>query len=422
MNNIKQSNIHYNIRDIKDNYEYAILLIPQINNKIDIDEITALSNTAGAKINKVFIQKIREINPATYVGEGKLEEINTYLKEHEDIELVIFDGELSPSQTLNIQSCLSDIKVIDRTTLILDIFAKNAISGEGKIQVELAQLKYLYPRLKGKGKDLSRLGGGIGTRGPGETKLESDRRHIKTRIKYLEKVIDKMSQNRELQKHSRLKNQIKTVALVGYTNAGKSTLMKALTNCDVLIEDKLFATLDTKTTTLKLDNIEVLLVDTVGFVKNIPTHIIDAFKSTLITAVEADLILNVCDLSNDYISQSEVTYSILKELNCQSEIINVYNKGDIIDDLTTLPKDSIVISAKNNVGLDNLKKIIEIKLFSDYTKFSLKLPYFKYNEILKLKKFTQNYVEEFFDEYVIVKIVVKNSALSKFKQFNNWIC
>ena len=403
------------IKDFYGDYERAIILIPELDTPINPEEIISLAKTAGAYCEKIFVQKIKIINPATFFGSGKLEEVNEYCQQNE-IDLAIFDGELSPSQTINISDCLDGLKVIDRTTLILDIFAKNALSGEGKVQVELAQLKYIYPRLKGKGSSLSRLGGGIGTRGPGETKLETDRRHIRTRILYLEKQIEKMKETKNLQKMRRNKNKIKTVALVGYTNTGKSTLMNALTDAGVLCENKLFATLETKVSKLRLENIEVLLIDTVGFIRNLPTKIVEAFKSTLDTAVEADLILNVCDASGDYENQLKTTNSILKELDCKSEIITVYNKCDKLQD-NFFDENSVMISAKNKTGLENLKKIIEKKLSQDYISLSFKVDFAQYGEIIKLKKHCENYQEEFNDSYVKVNIVIKQSNLSKFNKF-----
>ncbi len=414
-NNIKQLKSLDSNEDFKNNYETAIVLIPEIDSPIDSEEIISLADTAGAKTEKIFIQKLKTINPATYFGSGKLEEINQYLSENET-DLVIFDGELSPSQTINVSDALNGIKVIDRTTLILDIFAKNALSGEGKVQVELAQLKHLYPRLKGKGSALSRLGGGIGTRGPGETQLETDRRHIKTRILYLEKQIEKMKETKNLQKSRRIKSKIKTVALVGYTNTGKSTLMNALTDAQVLCENKLFATLETKVSKLKLENIEVLLVDTVGFIKNLPTKIVEAFKSTLDTAVEADLILNLCDATGDYKTQLNTTQSILKELNCTSEILTVYNKCDFLTE-NCFSEDSILISAKNKTGIDNLKRIIEEKLFGDYLPFNFIINFEKYGEIVKLKKYCQNYNEDFLENGININIVIHKAHLPKFNKF-----
>ena len=255
------------------------------------DEAVALIGSAGAAYAGTLYAKIREINPATFIGEGKLAELNELL-EGLDVT-VLFNGELSPSQTVNLSEGLGGKKVIDRTTLILDIFALRAESSEGKLQVELAQLRYLYPRLKGKGGALSRLGGGIGTRGPGETQLETDRRHIRTRIRALEARLTKTVQRRELQVKRRQKDGVRTVALVGYTNTGKSTLLNALTGADVFVKDALFATLDPTARRLTIDGMDFLLVDTVGFLQDLPHHLIDAFRSTLESALNCDLARSV---------------------------------------------------------------------------------------------------------------------------------
>ena len=244
------------------------------------EEAVALIESAGALYAGTIYQKIREINASTFVGEGKLEELREILSGLENIT-VLFNGELSPSQTLNISVALDDRKVIDRTTLILDIFAKNARTSEGKLQVELAQLKYLYPRLKGKGMALSRLGGGVGTRGPGETQLETDRRYIRGRLNYLENRLKELEKRRTLLTDRRKKTGVKTIALVGYTNTGKSTLMNLLTGSDVYVKNELFATLDPTSRAFQIEGVEFLLVDTVGFLQDLPHGLIKAFHSTL---------------------------------------------------------------------------------------------------------------------------------------------
>ncbi|MBP5308103.1 MAG: GTPase HflX, partial [Clostridia bacterium] len=275
-------------------YEIAYVIEPLFQYDDEADktaEIKELVSSAGAEVYGCASYSVREIIPATFIGSGKLAEIREAVKDT-PVNLVVFDGELSPSQTLNISSALGGVKVVDRTTLILDIFALNAKSNEGKLQVELAQLKYIYPRLKGKGEALSRLGGGIGTRGPGETKLETDRRHIRARINSLENKLKELETRRDIQMRRREKNSCPTVALVGYTNTGKSTLLNALTDADAFVKDQLFATLDPTVRKFQLADTQALLIDTVGFVRNIPHHIIEAFKSTLELAVRADLILN----------------------------------------------------------------------------------------------------------------------------------
>lgn len=272
-----------------------------------LDELEELTKTAGAEVKARVTQRRETPDSATFVGSGRLKEIKTFCADN-DVDLLIFDSELTPSQQRNIED-ITDVRVVDRTQLILDIFAARARSGEGKLQVELAQLKYLLPRLGGKGTSMSRLGGGIGTRGPGETKLESDRRHIRRRIKNLEDGLESLSRRRKLARERREKDEVETVAIVGYTNAGKSTLMNTLTQAGVLAEDKLFATLDPTSRALTLpDGRRVMLIDTVGFIRRLPHGLVEAFKSTLEEAASATLILNVCDASSpDCAEHLEVT-------------------------------------------------------------------------------------------------------------------
>ena len=261
-------------------------------------ELTELAKTAGAEVICEMTQKREAPEPGTYLGRGKLEELAEFC-ENEKPDLVIIDGELSPAQQKNIER-FTDVRVIDRTTLILDIFAQRALSGEGKLQVELAQLKYALPRLGGKGVSMSRLGGGIGTRGPGETKLETDRRHIRRRISTLTEDLKALDERRTRYRERRKKDGVITVALVGYTNAGKSTLMNTLTDAGVLAENKLFATLAPTARALTLpDGSNVLLIDTVGFIRRLPHKLVEAFKSTLDEAVSANVILKICDASSD---------------------------------------------------------------------------------------------------------------------------
>ena len=262
-----------------------------------IDELEELAHTAGAEVLAKMVQKRDTPDAATFIGSGRIVEIKTFCRDHE-ADLLVFDSELTPSQQRNIEK-LTDVRVIDRTMLILDIFAARARSSEGKLQVELAQLKYALPRLGGKGTELSRLGGGIGTRGPGESKLESDRRHIRRRIDALENQLEIVGRRRARLRERRNKNGVETVAIVGYTNAGKSTLMNTLTHAGVLAEDKLFATLDPTARALRLpDGRQVLLIDTVGLVRRLPHHLVDAFRSTLEEAARADVLLNLCDASS----------------------------------------------------------------------------------------------------------------------------
>ena len=299
-------------------------------------EAVALIESAGAAYTGTLYQNIHEINPATFIGEGKLQELASLLDGLDEVTL-LFNGELSPSQLLNISAAVGNRKVIDRTTLILDIFAKNAKSGEGKLQVELAQLKYLYPRLKGKGEALSRLGGGVGTRGPGETKLETDRRYIRVRLKYLENRLKEMEKRRHLQLERRKKENIKTIALVGYTNVGKSTLMNLLSQADVYVHDGLFATLDPTARNFEINDVPFLLTDTVGFLQDLPHNLIEAFHSTLESALHCDLALIVCDGQGEYEMQLETTLQTLRDLHFNAPYLTVINKCENIEDRAARP-------------------------------------------------------------------------------------
>lgn len=326
-----------------------------------IAELCELAKTANAEVVATVIQNKADIEAATYMGEGKLTEIKEFV-ENEDVDAVIFDDELSPVQIRNLSELL-EVKVIDRTVLILDIFAARAKSGEGKLQVELAQQKYLLPRLRGMGAVLSRTGGGIGTRGPGETKLESDRRHISRRIAALESDIKEIGKHRELLRSRRKKDGVITACLVGYTNAGKSTLMNTLTDSGVLAEDKLFATLDTTSRAITLpDNRKILLTDTVGFIRKLPHHLVQAFKSTLTETAEADLLIYVIDASNpQYQTHIKVVDSVLSDIGAGGKpTVYVYNKVDLVDDALGFScdeKTSVGISAKTG---ENIEKLIEL--------------------------------------------------------------
>lgn len=295
-----------------------------------LKELSLLTETAEAVPLTIISQKRQRIDPSFYIGKGKLMEIKAVAEELE-ADLVIFNDELSPTQARNIENIL-ERKVIDRTQLILDIFAMRARSKEGQLQVELAQLKYLLPRIVGQGKSLSRLGGGIGTRGPGETKLEADRRHIRKRIKDLERALDKIAAHRQRYRERRRKNNLFQVALVGYTNAGKSTLLNKLTEAETYVENKLFATLDPTTRKLTLPiGKQVLLTDTVGFIQDLPTTLIAAFRSTLEEVKEADLILHVIDSSNEeHREQMQVVERLMEELHAAHiPMIHLFNKRDL---------------------------------------------------------------------------------------------
>jgi GTP-binding protein HflX len=361
------------------------------------EEAVALIESAGAVYAGTIYQNLREIKAATYIGEGKLAELNEILDGLDEIT-VLFNGELTPSQTLNISAALGDRKVIDRTTLILDIFAKNAVSSEGKIQVELAQLKYLYPRLKGKGSALSRLGGGVGTRGPGETKLETDRRYIRGRLKFLENRLKETEKRRSFQTDRRKKDKIKTIALVGYTNTGKSTLLSRLTGAETYIKNELFATLDPTARKFTIDGVPFLLVDTVGFLQDLPHHLIEAFKSTLESAVHCDLALVVCDATGEYDIQLDTTLSTLKDMHFSSPYLTVINKSENITDTSVFPFNSIPISAKENIGIDDLKKCILESFSSELLPCELFVPYQSFDKYAKLSDYIYEKSTEFTDD------------------------
>lgn len=325
--------------------------------EVSIDELAELADTAGAVVVGKVIQKREAPEKATFVGVGKLAEIISFCQT-EEVDLIIVDSELSPSQQRNLEK-LTNVRVIDRTMLILDIFAMRARTAEGKLQVELAQLRYQLPRLAGQGTSLSRLGGGIGTRGPGETKLESDKRHIRRRIQKLEDELGALEKRRNQMRKRREKDGVQTVAIVGYTNAGKSTLMNALTDAGVLAQNKLFATLDPTSRALVLpDGRQVMLVDTVGLIRRLPHKLVEAFKSTLEEAAAATVILNVCDASDEHASEHlEVTKKLLEELGCENKpIVSVMNKCDLVGDVYSMPTfgKTVMISALNKRGFDEL--------------------------------------------------------------------
>lgn len=344
--------------------------------EISLAELAELAQTAGATVLGTLVQKRESPDKATCIGSGRLEEL-IQLCRNTGADLVIFDRELTATQHRNLESELN-CRVVDRTALILDIFAGRAQSAEGRLQVELAQLQYLLPRLAGQGTALSRLGGGIGTRGPGETKLESDRRHIRRRIHALRLQLDDVERQRERRRERRRKDGVQTAAIVGYTNAGKSTLLNALTEAGVLAEDKLFATLDPTARALRLpDGRQVLLIDTVGFVRRLPHHLVEAFRSTLEEAVEADVILNVCDASSPEAEEHlQVTRDLLRELGCGGRpILTVLNKCDIAEEPVRTDGAAVRISAKTGQGLPALLNAITAALPPDRKKVKLLLPF-----------------------------------------------
>ncbi len=383
--------------------------------RVSLDELEELTRTAGAMTAAKVTQKRPSFEPATCIGEGRLKELAEFCRANE-VDIVIFDHELSPAQIRNLEKAC-EIPVIDRTMLILDIFAQRAVTAEGKLQVELAQLRYRLPRLAGIGTELSRLGGGIGTRGPGETKLETDRRHIRRRISALQEQLEELGKRRQLLRDRRKKDGVTTVAIVGYTNVGKSTLLNALTNAGVLAEDKLFATLDPTSRALTLpDGRQVMLIDTVGLVRRLPHHLVEAFKSTLEEAAGADLLWCVCDISSDETEeQIAVTRDLMRELGVEdTPMLAVLNKCDRIAE-SPLPLNSMtaVISAKTGFGFDALLKKTADALKPTHRRMRLLIPYDKtglINEITGLGKvFAQEYVEAGtkIDALVDLKILYK---------------
>ena len=375
-----------------------------------MDELFELVKSAGAEPVASIMQKRDKPDGATCIGSGRLEEITDFCARNE-IDFIVFDVELTPTQIRNIENA-TDVRTIDRTMLILDIFAIRAKTNEGKLQVELAQLKYLMPRLSGKGKEMSRLGGGVGTRGPGETKLETDKRHIRRKIEFLKEQLSDMTNRRDRLRERRKKDGIITVAIVGYTNAGKSTLMNTLTQAGVLSENKLFATLDPTSRALKLPNgVSVMMIDTVGLVRRLPHHLVEAFKSTLEEASTADIILNVCDASSEeYKLHLEVTNNLLRELGCEDRpIISVFNKCDLVSNPDELPveKESVRICAKSGIGIDELLRAVENNLPVRLMKFELLIPFDKASILAILRKAGALQSEEYTAEGIKAVAVVE---------------
>lgn len=385
-----------------------------------LKELYELSESAGAIPIASIVQKRDKPNTATCVGSGRLEEIKEYCINN-DIDIIIFDCELSPVQIKNLEN-YTNTRVIDRTMLILDIFALRAKSKEGKLQVELAQLKYMMPRLTGKGIELSRLGGGIGTRGPGETKLETDKRHIRRRMETLKAQLEDLEKHRYQIRKRRKKDGIITAAIVGYTNAGKSTLMNKLTEAGVLVKDQLFATLDPTSRALKLPSgVSVMLIDTVGLVRRLPHHLIEAFKSTLEEASLADIILNVCDASNEEARlHLDVTKRLLSDLGCENHpIIPVMNKCDLVPNILDIPNISNVvrISAKTGEGIDNLLKAIEDNLPVKIKEVNLLIPFSKAGIAAKIREEGTIINEEFTESGLKINALLDDRTYDKVKDF-----
>lgn len=392
----------------------------EFNAESSIEELAELAETANAEVVGVIMQKKDSYDSATCMGVGRLEELKGQLEELR-AELVIFDHELTGVQVRNIENII-DVRVIDRTTLILDIFAQRARTKEGKLQVELAQQKYRLPRLTGMGTSLSRLGGGIGTRGPGETKLETDKRHIRKRISYLEAELEDLKKHRNFSRSRRRKDGVLCAAIVGYTNVGKSTLLNALTDAGVLAEDKLFATLDITSRSLELpDGRSVMLIDTVGLIRRLPHNLVEAFKSTLEEAASADIILNVQDLSSpEQEEQAKVTRKLLSELGCDDiPQINVMNKVDaalnpdiVFEDLLT-----VAISAKHHQGFERLLKCIAENLPETAKIMKLLIPYDKTSLIGKIRLEGKIFSEEYTENGTLIDALVDKKLISQTEQY-----
>ncbi|MBQ7326078.1 MAG: GTPase HflX [Clostridia bacterium] len=376
-----------------------------------LDELERLLDTAGGRAFARVIQVKDSFDPRTCIGSGKVKEI-AELCTNNEIELVIFDFELTPAQIRNLEGDIGgDVRVIDRSMLILDIFALHATSGEGKLQVELAQLRYSAPRLMGHGTELSRLGGGIGTRGPGETKLESDRRHMKEKVIALEKRIAEMEHNRAVMRAQRDRSGLPKIALVGYTNAGKSTLLNALTGAGVLSEDKLFATLDPTTRKLELPCGEsVLLTDTVGFIRKLPHHLVKAFKSTLDEVVYADILLIISDVTDPEVAEHiEVTRAVIEDLGASDKpVIYVYNKCDMLDGGVPTPEgdNTVAISGVTGQGIDRLLEVIEEEIHRFKKKYSLLIPYSNQSAVSALYNSYTVLEVNYVDEGIAVDVIL----------------
>jgi len=388
--------------------------------EVSIDELEELCRTAGAEVVAKVIQVRPAPDAALFLGVGKLDEIKEFYK-YEDIDLLIFDDELTPSQQRNIEN-YTGFRVIDRTTLILDIFAQRARSREGKLQVELAQLKYMLPRLVGKGTSLSRLGGGIGTRGPGESKLESDRRHIRRRIEAISEELKAVEKRRNQMRRRREKDGVETVVIVGYTNAGKSTLMNRLTDAGVLAENKLFATLDPTSRALSMPSgREVMLIDTVGLIRRLPHNLVEAFKSPLEEAACADVILNVCDASSpDCAEHLRVTNELLSELGAADiPVVSVMNKSDLLydaDSVMTLG-DSVFISALHGNGIDALLAAIDRALPPDRRRCVFLFPYDDMSPSSLVREDSTVFGEEYTENGLKIDALCSVKIANKFSKY-----
>lgn len=387
-----------------------------------LDELEELVKTAGGMVVARAVQKRERIHPGHYIGKGKVEEVKMMLATY-DATGIVCDDELSPAQMRNLEQML-ETKVMDRTMVILDIFASRALSREGKLQVELAQLKYRLSRLSGIGASMSRLGGGIGTRGPGEKKLEIDRRYIKERIAELNSAAKEIEVHRQLLRSQREKKGTPVISMVGYTNAGKSTILNALTDAGVLAEDKLFATLDTTTRMVYLPNgSEILLTDTVGFIQKLPHHLIQAFRATLEELQFADILLHVVDASNPHRQeQMDVVYKTLKDLGCSdTPVITVYNKMDREVELPlptdNLSRDKVKISAKTGQGMQEFLERIEILLKSFRSSMKVLIPYHEGSYLSYIHGKCEVISEEHTEKGVLIEAYMTEEAVNRLERF-----
>lgn len=410
--------------------EKALLIGIRTGNKSDwevedsLEELHRLTETAGARVEGTIVQELKKIDPSLCMGKGKVEEVRTLVSTH-DIDLVIFDDELTPTQQKNLEE-IFNTKTIDRTDLILDIFAQRAQSKEGKLQVELAQLTYTLPRLKGKGVVLSRLGGGIGTRGPGETQLEVDRRKIKERITRLKRQIDKVRKVRELHRQGRRNLSPLTIALIGYTNAGKSTLLNNLSHTGVLVENRLFSSLDPKVGKLSLpNNQEVFISDTVGFINKLPHQLIAAFKATFEEVKEADLLLHVIDISsNHYQAQINAVNNVLEEIGVlPKKTIHVLNKADCVTHKKMISarvkklENGVAISALTGEGVDTLLSMIEGFASASMLRVKLKIPFDAGKTIGQIQRKGKIITKKYLATGVIIEAEVHRTLLDSLKPY-----
>ena len=408
----------------------AILVGVDLNNDKNFDysveELKNLAEACSVQVVGVLTQKLERVNPACYIGTGKVDEV-ALLVEQNDANLVIFNDELSPSQIRNLEHGLQ-CKVIDRTILILDIFASRAKTREAQLQVEVAQLKYMMPRLIGLNASLSRQAGGIGSKGPGEKKLELDRRRIEEQVHKLNKELDSLVLARQNQRKLRKRNSTPVVALVGYTNAGKSTTMNALLTVSnaqseksVFEKNMLFATLETSTRHIQLpDNKQFLLTDTVGFVSKLPHQLVKAFRSTLEEVTEADLLLHVVDLSHpEFQTQIEITNKVLEELGVkETPMVYVYNKADLIDDeFTPSTKEAVRISAKNLTNIETLIDCIKSHLFKNYQKVTFLIPYDRGNIVSYLNEHANILETQYLDNGTLITAECSEHDIERFNQY-----